>query len=161
MNIKRAMKCREKFHEGQQERLNHPLPYGAYKMKEVGNRLESCLESLLEIINYKLSGQPMPTCFRHCANSEVNSWLKDRPLDIAKSMGYDILPGIAALGGDGVTKGDVQRIKARYKTVISAIIVQCDAVHRRGKNYNLTFALLCLAVETIDAILCDAGHPRK
>ena len=65
---------------------------------------------------------------------ERGTYLKSLPARLAERIGYDILPGIAALEGDGVPKAEVQRLVRRAETDAQRLIAECEALRLRLKG---------------------------
>lgn len=89
---------RESFDNGRRDRIESPLPFGLYKLKEVRRYPEQVLDTLPKLMRankhkqlfYVLCGDPPKAWARR--------WLKE----FAYRLGKDLLPSIAALTGDGL-----------------------------------------------------------
>lgn len=69
-----------------------------------------------------------------CMADESGTCLKSLPAYLAKLIGYDILPAIAALEGDGVSKSEVPRLLSHAETDAKRLISDCEAIRLRLKG---------------------------
>jgi hypothetical protein len=65
---------------------------------------------------------------------ERGKYLKCIPELLAHLMGYKILPGIAALEGDGVPKAEVERLTRRAESDAQRLLADCEAARLRLKG---------------------------
>jgi hypothetical protein len=65
---------------------------------------------------------------------ERGTYLKSIPTRLAELIGYKILPGIAALEGDGVPKAEVQRLLRRAESDAQRLLTDCETVRLRLKG---------------------------
>lgn len=100
--------CHEVFRRGQHIRSQHPLNEGRYKLEECRCRLQSSHEEIGRIRRL-LTRKGSPYCLRHCTAEDKHLWLKDLPGHVAHRLGYEVLPGLLALGADGASSADIQR----------------------------------------------------
>ena len=59
---------------------------------------------------------------------ERGTYLKGLPARLTEIIGYNILPAIAALTGDGVPKAEVQRRLSQAESDAKRLIADCEAV---------------------------------
>ena len=121
-------KCRAKYNEGLKDRIKHPLPYSIYKLRERVVLWDRYATTVNKIKDYK-NGLTSPYMFDGCMPFETSIWLKWRPTEISYGMGYNIVPAIAALEGDGVDKDTIERIKEKFMPEIEDLIDDCDALY--------------------------------
>ena len=50
-----------------------------------------------------------PYCLRHCTAEDKRLWRKDLPDHVAHQLGYEVLPGLLALGADGADPVNIRR----------------------------------------------------
>lgn len=117
------------FQTAQRNRQNYPLRTGEYKLVETQRLLKSYPEEVQRIADMK--NNPNNPEYRHrlhrCAPVDCGIWLKGLPNAIADLMGYNVVPAIDALVGDGASYSDVQRIKGMFSGRINDLIQGCDS----------------------------------
>ncbi len=130
------MTCQDAFNRAKILRTNHPLKSGVYKMKETLLLLERIRATVAGIalreqnrMNYR-PGESLGCC----TADDRAKFLKDIPQYVAELLGYTILPTIAALGGDGVPKAEVQRMLIRAETDAQRLINDCEVLRLRLKG---------------------------
>jgi hypothetical protein len=64
---------------------------------------------------------------------ECEDYIQELPDRLANLVGYNILPAIAALAGDGVPKAEVQRLLRHAETDAKRLLAECEAVKSRLK----------------------------
>lgn len=125
--------CRDAFDRGQSDRQPHRLKTGAYKIGNVRDDLTRSLRTMDAIRAFKCrrrhSRRPAPLgC---CTSEEMPLWIKRQPEALAHQLGYDLLPAIAALGGDGVPDADVADALCELRPEIDALVQRCEWEHAR------------------------------
>lgn len=108
--------CLQSFNDGKARRVTCPLHQGRYKLEEQKRSLVAIKESL-HMVRHFVSGRSSSIYLGCCMASDKHRWLKDLPLDIAFSLGYDLLPGLLAL-----TKEGARRVDSAYP----AIALECE-----------------------------------
>ena len=121
-------KCRKEYKDGLSNRIHHPFPRSIYKLRERVSIWNRFARTINEIKDYK-NGLTNPYMFDGCAPHETSIWLKWRPTEIAYRMGYDIVPAIDALKGDGVDEYTIEKIKRKFIPEIEELIDDCDALY--------------------------------
>jgi hypothetical protein len=121
-------KCRKEYKDGLNNRIQHPFPFSIYKLRERVSIWNSFTRTINEIKDYK-NGLTNPYMFDGCAPYETSIWLKWRPTEISYRMGYDVVPAIDALKGDGVDQNTIERIKRKFIPEIEELIDDCDALY--------------------------------
>lgn len=128
--------CADVFTEAQKRRLSFPLSAGAYKIDEGIRSLQS-IGGTIETIQEKIVTRKRFGYNEHlgcCLGFERGSYLKSVPKRISETLGYDILPGIAALRGDGC---DAMLVQSAYKQAYNEAlhtILRCDDYHELIKS---------------------------
>ncbi len=100
--------CHEVFQDARSLRAQRPLQEGRYKLEECRYRLQSSCEEVGRIRRL-LTRRGSPYCLLHCTAGDKHLWLKDLPGRVAYRLGYEVLPGLLALGGDRVSQTDIRR----------------------------------------------------
>ena len=163
--------CRAAFDASRASRNNHPLCSGRYKLEEAQRELQKMQKTVASIAD-GVSGRAKHRpgqMLGSCTTDDKATFLKGLPKAIASSLGGTILPGIAALDGDGVSKATVQSLTTSAKRDVQALLEACDMVHsilkariqreydamRHGDSYALdlldqALALTARALEVAD-----------
>ena len=127
--------CNEIFNAARDKRTAHPLTSGQYKLREAEDTLNAWRELVLKIaIRLRTKAKFTETeCLGPCMAIERGTYLKSIPALLAELIGQNILPAIAALEGDGLSKADVQRLLSRAETDAQRLLDDCEAVRLRLK----------------------------
>jgi hypothetical protein len=128
--------CHDIFNAARAQRTKYPLTKGRYKLREA----EHAVEDWRRLVN--TIGERVRTGGKFginenlgpCMAPDRGTYLKSIPARLAERMGYDILPGIAALEGDGVPKAEVQHLVRRAETDAQRLIAECEALRLRLKG---------------------------
>lgn len=125
--------CHDAFNAAKIKRAKYPLRSGTYKLREARTalrRMQSTMETIRSRLNNPDDKYPCPL-LGCCTLDEMDDWLKNLPTQLATKLGYDILPAIAALIGDGIAKIDVDG--ELYNTEIDALrlLNDCERQHTR------------------------------
>lgn len=130
------MTCHDIFKTARAERAKHPLAEGRYKLEEARREIEG-LQTLVNTIAQRVrAGAPFGEAenLGPCMANERGTYLKGIPERLAGLMGSKILPGIAALEGDGVPKADVKRVLSRAENDAKRLLDDCEAARLRLKG---------------------------
>lgn len=92
--------CVQSFNDGKAQRVSYPLHQGRYKVEERERSLVAIKDSLRMVRDF-VNGRSSCTYLGCCMASDKHTWLKNLPLDIAFSLGYDLLPGLLAFKKEG------------------------------------------------------------
>lgn len=92
--------CLQSLDEGKAKRMSYPLHQGRYKLEERERRFVLNKETLRMVRDF-VRGRSSYLYLGGCMASDKHTWLKNLPLDIAFSLGYDLLPGLIALKKEG------------------------------------------------------------
>jgi hypothetical protein len=92
--------CLQSFNAGKAQRVSYPLHQGRYKLEERERSLGAIKDSLRMVRDF-VNGRSSCTYLGCCMASDKHTWLKNLPLDIAFSLGFDLLPGLLALKKEG------------------------------------------------------------
>ena len=110
--------CVLAFDKKQKERKQYPLRSGKYKLDEVGQTLDKILRGFDNIVDYRNGKNRQPYGqvdlggFLAC---EMHTRLRNVPTMLSEILGEKVLPGVAALTGDGFPAPDVAREVQRLK----------------------------------------------
>ena len=125
------------FHDAQNRRLEHPLDSGAYKLREIRWRLSRMQNSMYQIGEYLKNpshfykGQTLGHC---CTTEDKAFWIKSIPAKVAELLGYDILPAIAALKNDGLSKRDTDATLDIANGMAKTLLKDCERQETRLKG---------------------------
>jgi hypothetical protein len=128
--------CRDTFNAARTQRTKHPLTKGRYKLDEARHAIEDWRATVETITERVRTGSKFGTDenLGSCMSYERGAFLKELPQKVAELVGYHILPGIAALEGDGVKKAEVQGLLSRAETDAQRLIAGCEALRLRLKD---------------------------
>jgi len=125
--------CREVFQHGQNLRSQYPLREGRYKLEECRYRLQSCQEEIGRIRRF-LTRKDSRYCLWHCTAEDKHLWLKDLPGHVAHRLGYEVLPGLLALGADGADPVNIRRTFPWVEKECLDLINSLESVRRTIKK---------------------------
>ena len=129
--------CHDTFAKGQLRRHSYPLEAGAYKLREARHRLLRMMDTVEAIGDFLrkppsvFPGASLGPC---CTTDDKAYWLKNLPKQVSEMLGYDILPAIAALTGDGVSQTDVDVKLNIAQARAKQLLKDCEAHHVRLKG---------------------------
>jgi len=147
-----------------------PLSQGRYKLAE---GLHTMSRSVVTLERQgkapALHGAPLkPSLPPLCSDNEFGRWAKGVPTLIADIYGYDILPAIKALEGDGLSSAEVANILAASQSEITTLLHNAESVRgdipSKGLLQHTIKDLLGLAREaakTIDRICARVAYNRS
>ena len=127
--------CHDILDAARAQRTKYPLTKGRYKLDQARHTIEDWRRLVNTIAERVRTGRKFgeTECLGLCMADERGTYLKSLPARLAERIGYDILPGIAALEGDGVPKAEVQRLVRRAETDAQRLIAECEATRLRLK----------------------------
>ena len=135
--------CKTAFDSGSHDRLNHPLPPGSsYKLIEAYRMWDERLDTLATIEAHLISETPIPPY------SELKGWmgfewqneLRKLPEELARDIGWRILPAIKALCAPAEPSADCQKIANAADQYAKNLVTLLDSLGSkisysgRGKN---------------------------
>jgi hypothetical protein len=125
--------CRDTFNAARAQRAKYPLASGLYKLREAQRALGRWRATIETITERTRGGSGFGEAenLGSCMSYERGAFLTELPKKVAELVGYHILPGIAALGGDSVRKADVQKLLSRAETDAQRLLIACDVEQRR------------------------------
>lgn len=130
------MTCNDIFNVARAERAKYPLTEGRYKLEEAKRAIEGLHKLVTTIAQRVRAGGRFGEAesLGPCMASERGTYLKGLPGLLAQLIAYKVLPGIAALEGNGLPKVEVQRLLSRAETDAKRILAECEAVRLNLKG---------------------------
>ena len=136
--------CRKSFNSGKANRKLNPLHAGSYKLEEAYgtwrrqydalNVIESALEDKIDI--------PSDCQLGGWTGADWRNELERLPEDLAKDIGYRILPGVLSLCDYAKATPETTTLAARVEKKASDIVDICEryrpSITRPTKRYNTT-----------------------
>jgi hypothetical protein len=128
--------CHDIFNAARAQRTKYPLTKGRYKLREAEHAVEDWRRLVNTIAERVRTGGKfgINENLGPCMSYERGAFLKELPQKVAELVGYHILPGIAALEGDGAKKAEVQGLLSRAETDAQRLIAECEALRLRLKG---------------------------
>ena len=125
--------CHDIFNTARAERAKYTLTKGRYKLDEARHAIEDWQKLVVTVANRVRSGGVFgeDENLGPCMGDEHEVYLEELPDSLANLVGYNILPAIAALEGDGVPKAEVQRLLSRAESDAKRLLAECEAVKSR------------------------------
>ena len=125
-----APRCQCAFEEAQAKRRRNPLSSGAHKLREALRLLKQFAATIIEIERLvcgtrKRDAGDLLGC---CTIEDKAAWLKSLPKGIAACLGYDVLPAIDALTGDGVSGSVLRPVANGARSRAESIVQECDII---------------------------------
>ena len=161
--------CIDIFNQSLNDRnARYPLANGRYKLVEVRHWLNRACRNI-DLMMKNFDNPYGKRKYLGCTVDDRSTWLKHTPLDVAEGLGYEVVPGIDALLGDGVSLTTVNNIKAKVLPEINQLLVDCDVVRNQiSKSIKVEYScwqqqsslvkpLTTKAVKIIDEILNTSG----
>ena len=125
------------FQDAQNLRLKHPLDSGKLKLGETRSRLSRMQKTMHHIGEYLKNpnrfykGQILGEC---CTTEDKAVWIKSIPAQIAELLGYNILPAIAALTNNGLSKRDTDKTLEIANGMAKTLLKDCERQEARLKS---------------------------
>ena len=131
--------CFEAYEAAEITRNRHPLSNGEYKLRECSDRLGSTLEELSRIQDL-VSGRGDKWSLMHCTSEDKHLWLKGVPAAVAWRLGYEVIPGLRALTGDGVPEAVIDATFPNVEHKVANLMLQLESTHRLiRKNIGIEY----------------------
>jgi len=134
--------CLKSFKEGQVQRMTYPLHQGRYKLEEQEWGFVVAKDTLRMVRDF-VNGRSRCAYLGRCMASDKHTWLKKLPLDVAFSVGHNLLPGLLALKKEGALcvdrdypaiEHDCEQLIARLEQVRNAIKNDISVEYRHMKQ---------------------------
>ena len=123
--------CLQSFDEGKAQRASYPLQQGRYKLEERERRFVFNKETLRMVRDF-VRRRSSCLYLGGCMASDKHTWLKNLPLDVAFSLGYDLLPGLLALKKEGALC--VDRDYPSIEQACLTLVDRCEQVRNTIKK---------------------------
>lgn len=110
-----------------------PLPKGRYKLEQASwelGRIRSNIDNVAKVVRNQ-NAKEAKAALVGMAPEERGLYVKQVPAHVANILGRLILPGVAALGGDGLHAQRPAVLVAQSKRQAGAILDNADYVHDR------------------------------
>jgi hypothetical protein len=124
--------CSKAFSAGMNERLTK-YPFrgiSAYKVRESLGNIERIIATVMGIIDVVSSGEvhSPPILLGSCTSEDKAKWLKDLPSNLARELGYNLIPAIEALWMERVPEAAITSFIQSIKSSVFRVLTDCDAV---------------------------------
>jgi hypothetical protein len=148
--------CRDEFHEGLESRKDHPLPHGYYKLRECHDRLVGTVEEL-QRIEELVSGRGDKWSLQHCVSEDKHIWVKNVPRAVAWRLGYEALPGLRALTGNGVSQRLVDELYPILMVKAEDLAERLETHRKRiSKNVRFEYDSMRLGLPFLKPLVTEA-----
>ena len=110
-----------------------PLPKGRFKLEQASwelGRIRSNIDNVAKVVRNQ-NAKEAKAALVGMAPEERGLYVKQVPAHVANILGRLILPGVAALGGDGLHAQRAAVLVAQSKRQAGAILDDADYVHDR------------------------------
>lgn len=146
--------CLQSFNEGKAQRLTYPLHQGRYKLEEQVRNFRADKEALRMVRDF-VSGRSICTFFGPCVAVDKHIWLKRLPLNVAHSLGYNLLPGLLALKKEGALC--VDREYPAIEQDCLQLVARCEQV-RNGikKDIKVEYLQMKLGGSLVEPLIDEA-----
>lgn len=146
--------CLQSFDEGKAQRACYPLHQGRYKLEERERSLVAIKDSLRMVHDF-MNGRSSCTYLGCCMASDKHTWLKNLPLDIAFSLGYDLLPGLLALKKEGALCVDMEYPAIEHDCL--QLVVRCEQVRNAiKKDIKVEYRQMKLGGSLVEPLIDEA-----
>ena len=156
------MTCQDTFAEAQLRRRSFPLEAGALKLREAKHILSRMMKTIDAIGDFLRQpgsvrlGSALELC---CTAFDKAIWLKSVPDQVAKMLGYDILPAIAALTADGVPKTVLAAELKLAQAAANQLLKDCETQRVRLKGGIKTeYGAIKSGQSELYVLLVNADH---
>ena len=150
------------FQDAQNLRLEHPLDSGEYKLRQVRWWLSRMQETMYRIGEYIKNpshfykGQILGHC---CTTDDKAVWIKSIPAKVADLLGYNILPAIAALTNNGLSKRDTNRTLDIANGMAKTLLEECERQQTRLKGgISVEYDEMKTGYSEVHGLLVDADR---
>jgi|TARA_B110000879_G_scaffold192131_1_gene257919 hypothetical protein len=132
-----TLTAKDAFQDAKNLRRKYPLTSGADKLRETRSSLSRMQETIYQIGEYLKNpshfykGQILGHC---CTTDDKAVWIKSIPAQVAELLGYNILPSIAALINDRLSKRDTEATLDIANGMAKALLKDCERQEARLKG---------------------------
>lgn len=158
--------CHDAFGAAQVLRAQYPLTAGASKLREARQtiaRLQATMCAIHELLQNPESNRPGVLLGLCCTTDDMGDWLKNLPKQVADLLGYDILPAIAALTGNGIAETDIKGELASANAHARNLLQDCEKQYARLQaGIEREYRAMKTGLSGLHALLVDAdGIARR
>ena len=153
---------KQAFQDAKNLRLKYPLDSGECKLRETQWRLSRMQETMYQIGEYLKNpslfykGQILGHC---CTTEDKAFWIKSIPAKVAELLGYDILPAIAALTNDGLSKRDTDATIDIANGMAKTLLKDCERQEARLKGgISAEYDKMKTGYSEVHGLLVDADR---
>jgi hypothetical protein len=125
----------DNFDEGRRARIESPLPFGLYKLKEVRRYPDQVLNTLDELIRAKKYKQPFYALY----GDSPKVWARGRLKELAYRIGKDLVPSIEALTGDGLPAEVIQPHMAGLRQREQDLLSELEHADWRLRSWGIKY----------------------
>jgi hypothetical protein len=153
--------CHDIFNTARAEHAKYPLTKGRYKLDEARHAIEDWHKLIVTVANRVRTGRVFgeDENLGPCMADERGTYLKGLPDRLANLVGYNILPAIAALEGDGVPKAEVERLLRRAETDAQRLLAECEAARARlNGGIDHEYGAMRRGESHLNSLLAAAQH---
>ena len=150
------------FQDAQNLRPKYPIDSGECKLRETRWRLSRMQETMYQIGEYLKNpshfykGQTLGHC---CTTDDKAVWIKSIPAQVAELLGYNILPAIAALINDRLSKRDTEATLAIANGMAKALLKDCERQESRLKGgISAEYDMMKTGYSEVHGLLVEADR---
>ena len=152
--------AKDVFHDAINLRKKCPLASGGYKLREERWRILRRQKTMYQIGEYLKNpsnfekGRMLGPC---CTTDDKAYWIKSIPALVANQLGYNILPAIAALTNDGLSKRDTDIAFANAKQRANALLKDCEWQQTRLKGgISVEYTMMKTGYSEVHGLLVES-----
>ena len=114
------------------------------------------IEEYLKNPSHFYKGQILGHC---CTTDDKAVWIKSIPAKVANHLGYDILPAIAALTNDSLSKRDTEATLDIANGMAKALLKDCERQENRLKGgISAEYNMMKTGYSEVHGLLVEADH---
>ena len=154
--------AKDAFQEAINLRRKYPLTSGVDKLHDVRSSFLRMQETMCQIREYLKNpgnfkkGQILGYC---CTTDDKAYWINSIPALVARRLGYDILPAIAALTNDGLSKRDTDIALATAKQRAKALLEDCERQQTQLKRgISVEYNMIKTGYSEVHGLLVEADR---
>lgn len=124
--------CRDAFIAAQERRTLVPLRMGLYKIHDAMSdlyRIRDTVDAIAEALSSERPLHPHDPLVA-CTVYEKDTYLLAVPVNVAETLGYDMLPAVKALSADGWPPELVANAVDIATNETAYVLSECERVHR-------------------------------
>ena len=157
-----TLTAKDAFQDAKNLRRKYPLTSGADKLRETRSSLSRMQETIYQIGEYLKNpshfykGQILGHC---CTTDDKAVWIKSIPAQVAELLGYNILPAIAALTNDGLSKRDTDTTLEIANEMAKSLLEDCKRQQTRLKGgISAEYDKIKTGISDVYDLLVDADR---